>query len=403
MVDLVTADYALKQHYQNYTPNNVYYKNNPLYAITKKYTKFTGSVKPVPQIYSNPQGRSATFSNALAQAGNTKGVKFMLTRVPDYGVVEIGNEAMLASMDDAGSFVELATQEIDGGLVSVGRSIATAMYRDGTGTIGRISSGSTVASLNITLATLSDADSFEVGMTIGASSGLGTGERTGSAQITAINRDTGTLTTAGSNWSAQITSLAVNDYLFVKGDFNKKLSGLDAWVPLTAPSATAFFGVDRTSDITRLAGVRKSLIGLPIAEALTNLITATCKAGATTDLATMNFENYAALENQLGSKVQYSMPIKDSEGIIAFDGIKVMGLKGPVTVLPDVNCQSDRIYAIQKDTWQLSSLGEAPSLFDSDGQKMLRSGTADSLQVRMNAYLNLECTAVGWNGVGQIA
>lgn len=401
-VDLTTADYALKQYYLNFSPKNLVYKNNPLLALMPKMTKFVGANMPVPQVYANPQGRSATFSNAASAVGQTAGVKFLLTRVQDYAVAEIGNEALLASESDAGSFINLATQEIDGAINSVSRSIATAIYRDGTGTIGRISSGSTVASTVITLADPKDIVNFEVGMVIGASSALGSGARSGSVTIGAINRNTGTLTTTSGNWSAGITSLAVNDYLYVLGDFNKKASGLDAWVPLSDPSSTAFFGVDRTKDVVRLGGVRKSVIGVPLEEAVVDVNALVCQEGGSPDYTFMNFTNYAAFEKQLGSKITYNT-VKDKEGYVSFDGIKVQGMKGMMTVLPDLNCQNDRFYVLQLDSWMLASLGEAPSLFDTDGQKMLRASSADSVQVRVTSYHQVGCKAVGWNGVGQIA
>jgi hypothetical protein len=276
------------------------------------------------------------------------------------------------------------------------------LFRDGTGTIGRISSGSTVASLVITLAEPRDVVNFEVGMIVGASSAIGSGARTGTATITAINRNTGTLSVSGSNWSTQITSLAALDYLYQSGDLNAKIAGLDAWVPLADPASTAFFGVDRTADIVRLSGTRRNVVGAPIEEALVDINALVCQEGGSPDYAWMNFINYAALEKQLGSKVQYQVA-KDSEGIISFDGVKVQGMKGPMTVLPDLNCQNDRLYVLQLDTWVLASLGEVPNLFDADGTKMLRASSSDALQVRVTAYHQFGSYAVGFNGVGQIA
>lgn len=402
-IDITSAQFVLKEHYKQFSPKNMVYKNNPLFAMVPKYTKFTGDQMPIPQIYANPQSRSATFSvaNSAASTANTKGASFNITRKQDYAVAEISHEAMLASEDNAGAFLKIATMEIDGAINAVGRSTATAIYRDGTGTIGRISTGSTVASTVITLADPRDIVNFEVGMIIGASSALGSGARTGTATVTAINRNTGTLTT-GSNWSSQITSLATSDYLYQSGDLNGKISGLDAWVPLADPSSTAFFGVDRTADIVRLSGTRRNLTGVPFEEAVLDVNALVCQEGGSPDYVFMNFINYASFEKQLGSKVQYN-PAKDPEGIVSFDGIKIQGMKGPMTVLPDLNCQSDRFYCLQLDTWVLASLGEVPNLFDADGTKMLRASSSDALQVRVTAYHQLGCYAVGFNGVGQIA
>jgi hypothetical protein len=401
-LDMTTFAAALKQHYQDLTVKNLVYKNNPLYTLMKKYEKFGGLNMPIPLIYGNPQGRSGTFSNALAQKTNSLVKAFTITRVQDYALANISNEVLEASQGDSDAFLRAATTEIDGAFQAIVRSIATAMYRNGTGTIGQISAGSNVGTATITLANINDVVNFEVGMTIAASSADGSGARAGSVVLTGINRNTGTLTASG-NWSAGITTpVAAGDYLYVAGDLNKKISGLDAWVPLADPGATAFFGVDRTADVVRLGGVRKDVSALPIEEGLVDVAALIAREGGTPDHCFMNFANFANLEKALGSKVIYQTQ-KDPEGIIGFEGIKIHGQKGPITVIPDQNCQSDSFYMLQMDTWQLASLGMAPKLLKSDGMEFLRVSSDDAVEVRVGAYLQMSTGAPGWSGVGKLS
>lgn len=402
-LDMTTFAAALKQHYVDFTVKNLVYKNNPFHALIKKDEKFGGLNMPLPLIYGNPQGRSATFSNALAQKTNSQIKAFTLTRVSDYSLANIQNEVLEASQGDSDAFMRAATTEIDGAIQACIRSLAGAEYRSGTGSIGSIASTATVASTTLLLANVEDIVNFEVGMTIAASATDGGANRSGSAVITAIDRSAGTISTSGSNWSAQITSLATGDYLMVAGDLNAKIKGLDAWLPMPGVLTSAsFFGVDRTADSERLAGVNYDYSGVPIEEALIDLAARIGRAGGVPTHCFMSFQNYANLEKALGSKVVYQ-PVKDAEGIVGFEGIKIHGPKGPITVLPDLNAQSDRFYMLQLDTWGMYSLGMAPKLLKSDGMEFLRVSSADAVEVRVGYYAQMGCVAPGWNGVGKLS
>jgi hypothetical protein len=398
-LDMTTFAAALKQHYVDLTVKNLVYKNNPLYTLMPKYEKFGGLNLPLPLLYGNPQGRSATFSNALAQKTNSQVKAYTLTRVQDYSLANIQNEVLEASQADSDAFMRAATTEIDGAFQSVTRSIAGAMYRSGTGSIGQIASFPT--SSQIQLVRPADVVNFEIGMTLQASSGDGSGLETGSIVITGVDRINGILSFGGAVASS-ISTIAANDYLLVAGDFNLKLSGLAAWIPLTNPSATPFFGVDRTADITRLGGVRKDVSSLPIEEGLVDVAALVAREGGSPDHCFLDFQNFANLEKALGSKVIYQTQ-KDPEGIIGFEGIKIHGQKGPIAVIPDQNCQSDRFHMLQMDTWKLYSLGMAPKLLKSDGMEFLRVSSSDAVEVRVGAYLQMGCVAPGWNAVGKLA
>lgn len=391
---MTTFAAALKQHYKDLTIKNLVYKNNPLFALMPKYEKFGGLNMPLPLIYGNPQGRSATFSNALAQKTNSQVKAFTLTRKSDYSLANIQNEVLEASQGDADAFMRAATTEIDGAFQSLTRSIAQAQYRDGTGRIGVIGSQATPV---ITLSNAEDVVNFEVGMTLAAVDST-PAALAGTGVILAVDRSAGTITL-----SAAIPGAWINgSSLLVSGDFNAKISGLEAWIPYTAPGATAFFGVDRTSDVSRLGGQRKDISALPIEEGLIDLAMLIAREGGHSSHAMMNFQNFANLEKALGSKVIYQTA-KDAEGIVGFEGIKIHGNKGPITVLADQNALASYVHMLQMDTWMLASLGMAPKLLKSDGMDFLRVSTDDAVEVRVGAYMQMGCVAPGWNGVGKLS
>jgi hypothetical protein len=83
---------------------------------------------------------------------------------------------------------------------------------------------------------------------------------------------------------------------------------------------------------------------------------------------------------------------------IAFRGIMVNGANSMIKVFPDRNCQPNKGYLLQMNTWTLNSLGDAPQILRyGDGLEMLRVSNADAGEVRIGYYANLATNAPGWN------
>jgi hypothetical protein len=174
------------------------------------------------------------------------------------------------------------------------------------------------------------------------------------------------------------------------------VSGLAAWLPATAPtSGDNFFSVDRSKDVTRLAGIRFDGSALPIEEALVAAASRVAREGGKPDHAMLNYSKYSDLEKALGSKVQYVDLKATAE--VGFRGMLINGPRGPIKVVPDQNCPANRCYMLQMDVWKLYSLGKAPKILDADGLKMLRETGADAVEVRVGYYAQIGCRAPGWN------
>jgi hypothetical protein len=398
-LDLTSFAGALKEHYAGQTVQNMVYKNNPWLAMCPKYEKFGGKNYPLPLIYGNPMGRSATFATAQANKTASKIVEFLLTRKSDYALASITNEVLEASMGNANAFMEAATCEIDGAINSAARSLAIGMFGTGSGSLGQVASG--MATTTITLSNLNDITNFEVGMVLkAATTEPATTLRAGSVTVTGVDRDAGTLTAAAA-WTAGIAALVANDYLVVEGDATNKIKGLQAWLPYVAPTGgDSFFGVDRSVDPSRLAGIRQDGSSKPIEEALIDVAARLGREGGSPDIAFLDFSKYADLEKALGSKVQY---INEKVGEIGFAGLQIQGPKGIIKIFADQNCPSGYGFLLTKDTWKLYSLGAAPKILDSDGLKMLREAAADSVEVRVGYYAQLGSNAPGFSGIVKLS
>jgi hypothetical protein len=400
-LDMTSFAASLKTHYLPLTIKNLTYDDRPFHGMLEKMENFTGANTVLPNIFGNPQGASATFATGQANKVSSSLSKFTIVRYKDYAFANIDNETMEASVGDEGAFMEAATVEIDGAFNTATNRLAADEFKAGTGTIGQIAS----AGLATNVITLADPESvvfFEVGQTIQASSGDGSGLRTGSAQITGIDRNAGTLT-CSTGWATGISAIAASDYLLTAGDFNLKMPGLDGWIPMPGVlTNTAFFGVDRTQDASRLAGVNMDRTGAPIEDALVDLITRQHREGGKPTDVWLNFTNYASLEKALGARVSYINP-KSYDAEVSFQGMKFMSPKGPVNVMADRNMFSNRAYSLQMNTWKLYSLGSSPKIIGGDGLKFLRQSSADGVELRVGRYAVLGCTGPGANGVVKLS
>lgn len=398
-LDTTALAAVLKQQYTQSKVNLLTYADNPFYAMIKKRTDFLGSNKVIAVRNAVNQSRSAQFSVANATPGQGVYNKFTITRVKDYAVAEITGEAIEASAKDAGALLAGLKSEIDGAIYVCMRSLATAMFRNGGGARGQISATSTVGTPTITLANVTDITNFEVNMTLQVSVADGTSGavRAGTVLVTGVDRDLGTITCSG-NWTAGIAAAAAGDFIFQNGDFGLMLSGLSAWVPSVAPGATPFFGLDRSSDVTRLAGIRYTAgAGGAIEETLIETAARLAREGSKPDVAFLNPLDYSNLVKALGAKVIYDRAMSVDMPDIGFEAVKLMGPKGAIKVIADLNCPKGSGYMLQSNTWALETLNGAPRILDLDGQRMLRNSTADSYQIRVGYYGQMSCEAPGFN------
>ena len=243
---------------------------------------------------------------------------------------------------------------------------------------------------------IEDVTNFEVGMELVVSTADGGGAvKSGSVTVTGVNRDSGALTVDALTAIDTGSGVAADDYIFVEGDYDSKIKGLRAWLPDTAPtSGDSFFGVDRSADATRLAGIRFDGSAMPIEEALIGAVSRVAREGGAPDVCFLSYSKFADLEKALGSKVQY---IDHKVGEIGFRGIMIHGPRGPIKCMPDQNCPSDRAFMLSMKYWKLYSIGKCPKILDSDGLKMLRESASDGVEVRVGYYAQLGSRGPGYN------
>lgn len=400
------------------------YKNHPFMSLVPKDESpdgMAGKYIPVPLVYGTPQGRSATFANAQNNQTAPQMASFFVYRTKNYGIASIDNELIEATAGNAGAFVDEAKLIVDTTLRNFANDISMDLFGTGNGVRGRIaatgySQNSTVASGTVLpLADPSSVVNFEVGQTLVAMATAGGAPTTDTVAVTKVDRTNGIVIGTASTGSLD-AKFAVNGYLAVQGDVAsagstatgtdgatgfQKISGLAGWLPEGGPSSgDSWWGVDRSIDSTRLAGVYWNGANTTVEEALIDASALTAREGGSPDYAFCTFNTWAALEKELGAKVQY-VQVRHDTADIGFKGLTVMAPYGPITVIPDRCCQAKKLYLLTLDSWKLRTLGKAPHLltYGREGLDGARVYNADALEMRWALYGNLTCKAPGWNSI----
>lgn len=399
-LDLPAGNAALKEWYDDQKVENLAYDENPLLNMIPKKTNVTGKYIPVPLVVELNQGRSSTFVNAQGNQTPVQLAEFLITLKPDYDIATLGNQAAMASGDDKGSFLDFATQIVDWAIQGAALSAASSLFRSGTGSIGQISAATAPTAQGvITLASPGQVTQFGLNQTLQANATDGGTPRAALGYVIARNVSASTITvsaTALGGAAGLPSGWASNDFLVVQGDNNGKFSGMQAWLPATAPLSTDnFYGVNRSVD-SRLYGLYYNGQGQPTEEALVDAALYNRREKGNPKHVATNFASYSALVKALGSKREFVDWKGDGE--VGFSGVKIQGAAGPIEIFADRNCQDNTAYLLQLNTWKLYSMNTVPHVFKyEDGFVLLRVANADAMELRAGYYANAGCGAPGWN------
>lgn len=403
-----TYDPVIKELWPQRRINNMAFEGSAVFALMRKEEDFYEKIKHIAFQYANNQGRSATFADAQAIAGNAQLEDFLVTKISDYAVGIVNGETLETTKHKDAALVSAIDNETKGALEELSNTLAFDLWRAGSGARGNVAVGG-IATVNLTLANVEDAKNFEVGMqVVAAATETGALRNSGaSAIITGINYSTGVLTSS-SNWTAQIAALVDGDFLFPRGDAQaggsalRKVSGIPAWIPSGTVSATPFFGAVRTVHEARMAGHRQDGTGMgTFTEATKRLAARIATRGgrrAKPDTVFFNFEDLDRLDSELGDNRRYERVDVD-EADVGFEAIVFSTPVGRMRAIGDQHVPRGFAWMLQMNTWVFGSVDGVPRIIQHDGNRMLRQGAADGVEFRAVYRGQPWCDAPGWNGV----
>jgi hypothetical protein len=372
------------------------YVKAPWLGMVETDTTAGGRFYRTPILQRGPVGRSHGYSNAVANADGSRTEAFEVTYVNNYQIGKLTGDVIRRTKGQENAIEEAIDHEVEGCMVSMRKDLRRGIYGNTGGSRGVVGSESTTT---LTLADKADTVNFETGMKIAASSTDGTSgalrDSGDTVTIVGVDRSLGTLT-GSTAWATTISGLVAGDYLFEDGDFGADMAGLSGWVPQTAPGATAWYGVDRTSD-DRLSGLRFDGTGQPLEDAIIEASGLCYQYDANTDLAIVDPLKWAEVAKSLGSDRGNRVVTKSSsDGYVGYSAIMVATQEGMIPLISDPGCQKDTCYMLDTSTWVLATVGEVVQIIDDDGL-LIRRGTSDDWQFEILFSGNLCCRAPGRN------
>lgn len=139
MVTTISADKALKTLYLGAVTEQLNTEINPFLAKIKQSTAdvWGKEIRRVARYGINGGIGAGSETGDLPTAAGNNYEQFVSTLKNLYGTIEISDKAMRASANDAGAFVNLLNDEMDGLLKASALNFGRMLFGDGSGRLGR--------------------------------------------------------------------------------------------------------------------------------------------------------------------------------------------------------------------------------------------------------------------------
>ncbi len=235
MVTLTTAQDALKTVYLGVVSDQLNLNSNPLLAKIKQTTKdvWGKEVRKLAPYGINGGIGAGTEEGALPASAENKYVQFVSTLKNLYGTIEISDKAIRASANNAGAFVNLLNDEMEGLVKASCFNLSRMLYGDGSGKLA------TIASYANNVITLNSVKNLIEGMVVDIYNGTSAVTGLTGLRIATIDRTNKTIT-----FTTTPSGTIAKDYdLYVQGSKGNEITGLGAIFKTTG----SLYGVSKTT------------------------------------------------------------------------------------------------------------------------------------------------------------
>ena len=235
MIDLTTAQNALKDAYLVAACNQLNTKTNPLLAKIKQSSSdvFGRQIIKMAPVGLNGGVGAGTETGELPTANENNYVQFKSTLKNLYGTIEISDKAIRASANNSGAFVDLLNAEMEGLLTASKFNLGRMLYGDGSGAVG------TVTAFESGVATLDNVKNLMEGMVIDVYTSAGVVTANVGLRISYVDR-------VNKKVYFTVTPSAMNegDIFYVQGSKDNEITGLGA----IFGNSTTLYGLNRSAN-----------------------------------------------------------------------------------------------------------------------------------------------------------
>jgi hypothetical protein len=382
---LTTASNLFKIKYGKLS-DNVYNSANVLLGRVKKSYDFTGKRMDiaVPQSFAGGVGSGALPTPNVATYADA-----VISAKKMYSVVSIDREAIKASLNNEGAFVQGTKEVIQKGVESWMRNMSRALFNDGTGSLGvttaAVATGSAAAPVVIISAATWKEANFEEKDYINIDSVANPYAVGNVWEITAVAPSTRTITLTRISGAVDLTADAGAKTLIMQNSQNLDPSGLKGVVDATSGSLYSVSVARRWQASAQIAAGGAGLSTDLMNQAMLDIQR---KCGKVPNLILTSFTQYRKLLNLLEDQKQYVLDPRSSDlkGKVSFKGVEFMSSAGSVGVFPERFCEDDRMYFLNDNYIEIKHRPDF-GWFEDDGTVFLRDASSDSYSARYGGYL----------------
>ena len=392
----------LERDYQPKKLTSLALQDAPLSAFLMK-DENGGGEKMVVRFWGAESGGSGTtVTEAEAQAYDGDADVASFNWKVHYTADAVDNVVIEKSQGGGLSIVDMLQHKIKSAMRRHGGVIESILFGNSHGLLGRIATGG-ISSNTITLEDPQTAANFEPGMHLSFGPNIDSSSlRTGSTYVTKVDR--GALTAKVTvNSLGDVTSEAVLDYIFHKSYTGGAAPpGLQQIIPADVPAASEDFGgLDRsTKDVVRYAGWRYPVpSGTSVLQGITLALTYGAQFGGKWESVFCGYEKYGQLMAELLAKGIFTPDtFKANDYVVNIHGVKIMGPKGPVMVVPSPKCPAKLMWALQRDTLRLRSVNGPLVKVATRTGRYIDAQSADQIKARWRSIFGVICPEPVANG-----
>jgi len=423
-VTVPQIEWFLKAQFKKGAIEDMTLKQGPAFGLMPKDDGFGGEYLKIPLKYGGVVSGSANFAQAQALKGGISGVAFKIESEdlkPDYSMFAVTGKSLRVGKTNEKAFFQTLSSLVESSYLTQTQRVCKQMFRNTRGYFGSVSDNPP-SGTSFTLNNREESRMIEVGQRLGFIDITGAYINCTGTQnyltVSQVNRTTGLITTTENFNVFNVVAPAQNDLVCHFGDHgiiatasNNCIHGFEDWVPRSTgnqiPPGTALFGVTRTTDTERLAGLTlDGGGGQKQMSALLEGISLLCEVGANPTHIFMDPVQFRKCRALIQEKTIYhAEPVKkqalkadgSKSATVYYSGFQIDGDKGPVSVFSDIWCPPNTAWVLSLDTWKLHSAGECIGMLMEDDLRILRESDSDGYEGRVGGYREMSCDAPGHN------
>ncbi len=375
MVTMTSADKALKTLYLGAITEQLNTEVNPLLAKIKQSTAdvWGKEIRRVARYGINGGIGAGSETGDLPKAEGNHYEQFVCTLKNLYGTIEISDKAMRASANDAGAFVNLLNDEMDGLLKASAFNFGRMLYGDGSGVLAKVSAASVGNTISC-----DSVKNFAVGMIVGVFTNDGVDLGLGMRRVTDVDRENNKITVDGKAF--EVDDVDAGCTIHMQGSVDNEITGLGAIFKSTGN----IYGLSRATH-KWLVPYMKTDVGSITETVIQKAIDYLDEtAGSRVNFIVCSSGVKRAFQKHLAT-YKRNVDVMNLEG-----GYKALSYNG-IPIVSDRFCPAGTMYLLNTDDFTLHQLCDWKWLEGEDGKILKQNAGKPTYTATLVKYADLIC------------